>query len=89
MRNYPNIEKSAFYRHEYVGYANGAVFRIRKHRYGGWEAIWHNGRKVKKSASYMRAATLALIAQDIDEFSDNASRKAKWAAILQRRSCAR
>lgn len=28
MRNFHNIEKSAFRRGEYVGYSNGLVFRI-------------------------------------------------------------
>lgn len=30
MKNLPNIEKSAFRRGEYVGYASGLVFRICK-----------------------------------------------------------
>jgi hypothetical protein len=42
MKNYPNIEKSAFRQGEYVGYANGKVFHIKKSNssYGNWFA--HN-----------------------------------------------
>ncbi len=41
MKSYPNIEKSAFKHGEYVGYANGKVFRIRKSNssYGTWFAF--------------------------------------------------
>lgn len=40
MRNLPNIEKSGFHRGEYVGYAAGIVWRIRKTNssYGNWIA---------------------------------------------------
>ncbi len=37
MRNLHNIEKSAFHRGQYVGYANG-VWRIDRHA-GKWRAI--------------------------------------------------
>ena len=42
MKNYPNIEKSAFRKGEYVGYANGKVFHIKKSNssFGTWFA--HN-----------------------------------------------
>lgn len=42
MKNYPNIEKSAFRRGEYVGYANGKVFHVSKSNssFGNWFA--HN-----------------------------------------------
>jgi hypothetical protein len=42
MKNYPNIEKSGFRKGEYVGYANGKVFRISKTNssFGSWFA--HN-----------------------------------------------
>ena len=40
MKNYPNIEKSAFRRGEYVGYSSGKVFRITKSNssFGNWHA---------------------------------------------------
>jgi hypothetical protein len=40
MKNYTNIEKSAFKRGEYVGYSEGKVFRITKSNssYGTWAA---------------------------------------------------
>ena len=40
MKNYTNIEKSAFKRGEYVGYSNGKVFRITKTNssFGTWHA---------------------------------------------------
>ena len=42
MKNYPNIEKSAFRKGEYEGYANGKVFHIKKSNssFGTWFA--HN-----------------------------------------------
>ena len=43
MKNYPNIEKSAFHLGEYVGYGDG-VWRIRKSNssYGNWIAYKQN-----------------------------------------------
>ena len=40
MKNYPNIEKSAFRKGEYVGYCEGKIFHIRKSNstYGTWFA---------------------------------------------------
>lgn len=43
MRAYPNIEKSAVRPREYVGYANGRVFRIRKASREVWECIEEGG----------------------------------------------
>ena len=42
MKNYPNIERSAFRKGEYVGYSNGRVYHIRKSNssFGNWFA--HN-----------------------------------------------
>lgn len=42
MKNYPNIEKSAFRKGEYVGYCEGKVYHIRKTNssFGNWFA--HN-----------------------------------------------
>ena len=56
MRSLHNIEKSAFKRAEYVGYAAGRVYRIRKTGVGGWEAIERDS-----GATLLRAATLAEI----------------------------
>ena len=40
MKNYPNIEKSAFKRGAYVGYGGGLVWHITKSNssYGSWAA---------------------------------------------------
>jgi hypothetical protein len=40
MKNYPNIDKSAFHKGEYVGYCEGRVYRIRKSNssFGTWHA---------------------------------------------------
>jgi len=40
MRSYPNIDKSAFRKGEYVGYSEGKVYRISKTNssYGTWFA---------------------------------------------------
>jgi hypothetical protein len=40
MRNYPNIERSAFRKGEYVGYCEGKVYRISKTNssFGTWFA---------------------------------------------------
>ena len=42
MKNYPNIEKSAFRKGEYVGYHEGKVYHVRKSNssFGNWFA--HN-----------------------------------------------
>jgi hypothetical protein len=46
MKNYPNIEKSAFRRGEYVGYSSGKVFRITKSNssFGNWHAANRDNR---------------------------------------------
>lgn len=38
MKSYPNIDKSAFRKGEYVGYCEGKVYRIRKAERGYWFA---------------------------------------------------
>jgi len=40
MRNYPNIERSAFRKGEYVGYCEGRIYHISKTNssYGTWFA---------------------------------------------------
>jgi len=37
MLSFHNIDKSAFRKGQYVGYANGTIWRI-KRTYGGWTA---------------------------------------------------
>lgn len=41
MKYYPNIEKSVFKKGEYIGYAQGKIFHIRKSTssYGNWWAF--------------------------------------------------
>lgn len=41
MRNYPNIERSAFRQGEYVGYCEGRIYRISKSNssFGTWFAF--------------------------------------------------
>ena len=41
MKNYPNIEKSAFRKGEYVGYCEGKIYRISKSNssFGTWFAF--------------------------------------------------
>ncbi len=40
--NYPNIERSAFRRGEYVGYSNGKVYRITKSNSSDGVWVAHN-----------------------------------------------
>jgi len=54
MKSYPNIDKSAFHKGEYVGYASGLIFRIRKGD-GGWVA------HCSKTQTRRTAPTLALL----------------------------
>ena len=48
-----NVEKSAFRRGEYVGYADGCVFRIQKANssFGNWCAIASHGSNADKYAN--------------------------------------
>ncbi len=41
MKNYPNIDKSAFRKGEYVGYSAGKIYRIRRSNssFGSWFAF--------------------------------------------------
>jgi len=59
-----NIEKSAFRPREYVGYAAGRVYRVRKHGCGGWEAIERDG------ADYQRAETLTALSAKLDKLGN-------------------
>jgi hypothetical protein len=65
-----NIEKSAFRRFEYVGYAAGA-WRVRKHGCGGWEAnkFIPMSRDLDYSAPTLRANTLQALSEKLSAFS--------------------
>jgi hypothetical protein len=58
-----NIEKSAIRRFEYVGYGGGAVYRVRKHGCGGWEAF---ARAPWMDCQYLRADTLAKLSAKLE-----------------------
>ena len=47
--DFPNIDRSGFHRGQYVGYASGAVYRIRRNEgeRGRWNAVWHTGSMVR------------------------------------------
>jgi hypothetical protein len=62
MQSLPNIEKSAFRRFEYVGYAGGKVYRVRKTGYGGWEA-WAG--EPGYGSPFMTAPTLAALSDKL------------------------
>lgn len=68
MNSYPNIEKSAFRRGEYVGYARG-VWRITG-RHGDWRAIPNGG---GDGRAPIMASTLAEISAELA----NANRRTK------------
>lgn len=58
MKAYSNIEKTAFCKKgEYTGYANGSLYRIRKHGCGGWEAF-RKLTQIGNGHDYLRTATL-------------------------------
>jgi hypothetical protein len=59
-----NIEKSAIRPREYVGYAAGRVYRVRKNGCGGWEAIARDG------ADYQRADTLTALSAKLDKLGN-------------------
>jgi hypothetical protein len=69
MECLPNIEKSAFRRFEYVGYAGGRVYRVRKHGCGGWEAWLDMTRPIPVGMGmhYLRAGTLAELSAKLAE----------------------
>lgn len=66
MKSFHNIEKSAFRRFEYVGYAAGRVFRIRKSGFGYWEA-WQNEPGV--GLPYFRAKGLEAVSAKLEELA--------------------
>jgi hypothetical protein len=57
MTSFHNIEKSAFRKSEYVGYASGLVFRIAKCD-GGWYAYAENA--VRFTAPTLRDVSIRL-----------------------------
>jgi hypothetical protein len=72
MKYLHNIEKSAFRRFEYVGYANGA-WRIRKGGCGGWEAnkFVPMTRDIDWNIATLRGETLDAISHKLEAFSTN------------------
>jgi hypothetical protein len=66
MKNYPNIERSAYRPGEYVGYANGFwVIRKSNGSYGNWVA-YRQDAKVTDRPIY--TYTLAQMSQKLREF---------------------
>lgn len=61
MKSFHNIEKSAFHRGEYVGYASGLVFRICRNG-REWYAI------AEGSGYRLTAPTLALLSIALENF---------------------
>lgn len=58
MKNLHNIEKSYFHKGEYVGYACGLVFRVRKGD-GGWVAhCWKT--QIRRTAPTLSLLSVAL-----------------------------
>lgn len=70
MRYLHNIEKSAFRRFEYVGYADGA-WRVRKDGCGGWEAekFIPMTRELDPAVPRLRARTLADLSDELTAYS--------------------
>jgi hypothetical protein len=66
MKNLPNVEKSAFRKGEYVGYANG-VWIIRKFStsYGNWSARHRDSNR----APLIFGFTLTEISKKLTDFS--------------------
>lgn len=58
MQNLHNIEKSAFRRGEYVGYASGLVFRVIRVN-GGWQAVSRDN-KVSRTMPTLALLSVAL-----------------------------
>lgn len=61
MRNMPNIEKSAFRPGEYVGYAEGRVYHIRRNSSNRklWDANLQNGIARNEFEQFYICKTLA------------------------------
>lgn len=73
MRSYYNIEKSAFNRGEYVGYAAGYVFRITRTNssFGNWSArlARYNPVNPQLSNRIFYAFTLESMSDKLDAFA--------------------
>lgn len=66
MRNLSNIEKSAFKRNEYVGYANGVwIIRKTNSSYGNWSARHRDDNK----APLLFGFTLADLSKKLTDFT--------------------
>jgi hypothetical protein len=60
MRDFHNIEKSAFHPGQYVGYASGTVWRIKRTAEGRWMAT------ERDNASCFTRATLAQVSEALE-----------------------
>lgn len=73
MQSFYNIEKSAFHRGEYVGYAAGYVFRITRTNssFGNWQArlARFNTANVQLSNRIFYAFSLENMSQQLDTFA--------------------
>lgn len=82
-KNLYNIEKSAFNRGEYVGYAAGYVFRITrcKSSFGNWQARLARYNPVNPALSnrFFYAFTLESMSEELDAFA----KEAKASAIVE------
>jgi hypothetical protein len=71
MTNYPNIEKSGFRAHEYVGYAGGRVFRITRVEEGkrtiGWRARAQIGSHRDGAVNLIIAPTLNSLSRQLSD----------------------
>lgn len=61
MRALPNVERSGFHPGQYVGYARGAVYRVRKGEALGWGASLRVQAPGWPVPSYLSARTLAAL----------------------------
>lgn len=69
MKNFTNIEKSGFRKGEYVGYANGDLFFIRKSTssFGNWQA-----QSRENPSHYIYAFTLEKMSEKLSAIKQTA-----------------
>lgn len=67
MRNYPNIERSAFCKGEYVGYCEGKVYRISKTNssFGTWFAYDRDNYNDQVFAFGLESMSIKLQAKEV------------------------
>lgn len=66
MRHFHNLEPSGFHRGQYVGYAGGAVWRIRRREGGGWRANRTVDGVADAGAGFLFAPTLASMSAKLE-----------------------